>query len=222
MTTTLQLEPILSFLDGLSQHNDRAWFNANRPAYEAARGLFEQVIDELIDGLRPTDALQGLSGKNCISRIYRDVRFSKDKSPYKTNLGAMIAPGGWGAGWWGYYISIQPHGQSLAAGGLYNPDPQQLNRFRQAVDRDASRFKEIIHSRDFVDAFGTVEGERLKTAPKGFERTHPDIDLLQLKQITAIHHFTDAEVLADDFAGQVLVKCHALKPFLEYLSVISS
>jgi len=220
MSTVLNLQPVLGFLDELARHNDKVWFNQHRPDYDAARGMFEHVIDDLIDQLRPTDQLQGLSARDCISRIYRDIRFSKDKTPYKTNLGAMIAPGGWGAGWLGYYISIQPHGQSMVAGGLYNPDPEQLSRFRQVINRDAAAFKVLVTAPVFIDAFGKIEGERLKTAPKGYDREHPHIDLLQLKQITAIHRFSDEQVLADDFVEQVVAKCHALKPFLNYLTAV--
>lgn len=218
MPTTLNLKPALGFLDELSQHNDRIWFNEHRPAYNTARSLFEHFVDDIIDELRPGDHLQGLSARDCIARIYRDIRFSNDKSPYKTNLGAMITPGGWGSGWLGYYVSLQPHGQSMVAGGLYNPNPEQLTRFRQAINQDATRFKELIRAQDFVEAFGEIEGERLKTAPKGYDREHPEIKLLQLKQITAVRRFSDEEVLADDFAGQVIIKCHTLRPFLDYLT----
>jgi uncharacterized protein (TIGR02453 family) len=220
MPTTLNLKPVLSFLDQLGQHNERAWFKEHRPDYELARSTFEQYIDGIIDELRASDHLEGLRARDCIARIYRDIRFSKDKSPYKTNMGAMVAPGGWGAGWLGYYISIQPHGQSMVAGGLYSPDPEQLNRFRQAVNLDAADLKEVIGTKEFVDGFGNIEGERLKTAPKGYDREHRDIELLQLKQITAVHRFTDEEVLAGDFADQMVTKCHVLKPFLDYLTQV--
>jgi uncharacterized protein (TIGR02453 family) len=221
MPNTLNLEPTLNFLDELGRHNDKAWFNEHRPAYDVARSLFERLVDDLIDELRSTDHLQGLSARDCMARIYRDIRFSKDKSPYKINMGAMIAPGGWGANWLGYYISIQPRGQSMVAGGWYNPGPQQLNRFRQVINRDATGFKALISATGFVEAFGDIEGDRLKTAPKGYDREHADIKLLQLKQITAVHRFSDQEVLASDFASQVVIKCHALKPFLEYLTLVT-
>lgn len=220
MPDHFNLEPTLRFLEELDCHNDRGWFNQHRPDYEAARAMFEAMLDDLIVELRPTDDLQGLAAKNCIGRIYRDVRFSRDKTPYNTNLVAMIAPGGWGAGWLGYYISIQPRGQSMLAGGLYSPEPGQLDRFRQAIVRNAPQFKELISTREFIDAFGEVEGERLKTAPRGYDPAHPEIKWLQLKQITAIHHFSDADLLAGDFVEHAVDQCHALKPFLNYLAEI--
>jgi uncharacterized protein (TIGR02453 family) len=217
MSTTPNLEPVLSFLDDLSQNNNKLWFDQNRPAYAAARGAFEQFIDGVIDAFREVDNLQDLAAKACMPRINRDVRFSKDKSPYKTNLGALVAPGGWRATAQGYYISLQPHGQSMVAGGLYNPTPQQLDRFRQAIDQDAAGFRQITQAPDFVDVFTAVEGVRLKTAPKGYDRDHPAIDLLQLKQILAMRRFADQEVLAPDFAGRVVAACWAMRPFLKYL-----
>jgi len=217
MPTLPNLRPILSFLDELSRHNNKAWFDEHRPVYAATRETFERFIDDIIDEFRESDHLLGLTAKDCIARIYRDLRFSKDKTPYKTNMAAIIVPGGWRSPSLGYYISIEPQGQSLVAGGLYDPTAEQLNRFREAIGEDAAAFKKLTNAKDFVDAFGAVEGDRLKTAPKGYDRAHPEIALLQLKQITVVHHFTDEEVLASDFAGQVVVVCRAMKPFLDNL-----
>lgn len=217
MPTSPSLKPSLAFLDDLSRHNNKAWFDAHRPAYEAARGAFEQFIDGLIDVFRASDDLRDLRAKDCLARIYRDVRFARDKSPYKTNFGALVAPGGWKTTAHGYYLSLQPHGQSMVAGGLYAPTPKQLDQFRQAIHTNPAPFKKLIRAKAFVEAFGTVEGERLKTAPKGYDREHPELALLQLKQITVIHRFTDREVLAPDFARQAVAQCRAMRPFLNYL-----
>jgi uncharacterized protein (TIGR02453 family) len=221
MATHLNLGPILSFLDELSQNNNKTWFDGHRPDYEAARNSFEQFIDILIDEFRVSDHLQGLSAKECMARIYRDIRFSKDKSPYKTNLTAIIAPGGWKTSLFGYYVSLEPHTRSMAAGGLHSPTPEQLTRFRQDIVQDASEFKRLTSARDFVEAFGAVEGERLKTAPKGYDPAHPEIALLQLKQVTVLHRFSDPEVLASNFASRVITVCRAMRPFLGYLSEIT-
>jgi uncharacterized protein (TIGR02453 family) len=220
MDTSLNLKPILSFLGGLGTHNNKAWFDQNRPAYEDARETFGQFIDHLIDEFRDSDHLQGLTSKDCIFRINRDVRFSKDKSPYKTNFGALIGPGGRKAMQQGYYISIEPQGRSMVAGGLYMPTPEQLTRFRQAIDRDAAQLKKITRAKPFVDHFGAIEGERLKTAPQGYDRAHPDIELLRLKQVTVLHHFADKEIVAQEFHAQVVTVFRAMKPFLNYLDDI--
>lgn len=220
MKSTFNFHPILNFLGDLSQHNSRDWFDRNRPAYEAARDTFAGFIDYLIDEFRTSDNLQGLSSKECVSRIYRDLRFTKDKSPYNTNFSAIIAPGGRKSNLQGYYVSIQLQGQSLVAGGLHMPAPEQLSRFRQAVARDAGAFKAIIGKKVFVELFGKIEGERLKTAPKGYDRDHPEIELLQLKEVTALHYFSDQELLAEDFPENTVVVCRALKPFLDYLDEV--
>ena len=217
MPTAPDLAPALRFLDELSQNNEKSWFDQHRSDYETARRAFEQFVDGLIDELRESEQLQGLAAKDCVARIYRDVRFSKDKSPYKTNFGALIAPGGWRSGALGYYVGLEPHGRSMVAGGLYSPTPEQLDRFRQAIDEDAAAFQRVTGAQEFVEVFGEVEGERLKTAPKGYDRAHPRIALLQLKQVTAIRRFSDQEVLAPGLAGQVLAACRAMKPFLAYL-----
>ncbi len=220
MKSSFNFHPVLNFLDDLSRHNSRDWFEMNRPAYELARDTFSGFIDHLVDQLRASDNLLGLSAKDCVLRIYRDVRFSKDKSPYNTHLSAIIAPGGKKSLLQGYYVSIAPQGRSLIAGGLHMPAPEHLSLFRQAVARDAAAFKVIINSKVFVEQFGKIEGERLKTAPKGYDRDHPEIELLQLKEVTALHYFPDREVLADGFMDRAVIACRALKPFLDYLNEI--
>jgi uncharacterized protein (TIGR02453 family) len=220
MQPSLDLKPILHFLDELGQNNNKVWFDAHRPAYESTRKTFEQFINDLIDEFRAPDHLQDLTARECSARIYRDIRFSKDKSPYKKNYGAIVAPGGWRTDAFGYYVSIQPGGQSMVAGGLYSPTAEQLYRFRQMIAKDAAPFKKITQAKEFVTTFGAVAGDRLKTAPKGFDREHPEISLLRLKQITALHPFTDAEVLANDFEEKVIEVCQAMRPFLDYLAGI--
>jgi uncharacterized protein (TIGR02453 family) len=220
MPSPLNLGSIQSFLSELSLNNNKIWFDDHRPVYNAARETFEKFINGLIDEFRVPDNLQDLTARECMTRIYRDIRFSKNKTPYKTNMAAMIAPGGWKAPMLGYYISIEPKNQSIAAGGLYNPTPEQLNRFRQVIEWDASAFKKLLQGKEFIENFHEIEGDRLKTAPKGYERTHPEIELLQLKQLFVVHHFTDDEVLANNFSEKVVKVCRAMKPFLTYLNEI--
>jgi uncharacterized protein (TIGR02453 family) len=220
MKSTFNFHPIFNFLGELSHHNSRDWFEMNRQAYELARDTFAGFIDYLVDELRASDNLQGLSAKDCVLRIYRDIRFSKDKSPYNTHFSAIIAPGGKKSILQGYYVSIGPQGRSLIAGGLHMPTPEQLSLFRQAVARDAAAFKVITNRKVFVEQFGKIEGERLKTAPKGYDRAHPEIELLKLKDVTALHYFPDREVLADDFLDRAVIVCRAMKPFLDYLNEV--
>jgi len=220
MDKTINLEVVLNFLNDLSKHNNKPWFEQNRQVYEQAREMFERFINLLIDEFRASDDLQDLTAKDCISRIYRDIRFSKDKSPYKTNMWATIAPGGKKATRMGYHLALQPQGHSLVAGGMWEPSSGQLAIFRQAIDQDVAAFKKITQARSFRDNFGQIMGEKLKTAPQGYDRTHPEIDLLQLKQIMVIHPYTDSQVLAQDFPDQVISNCRAMRPFLDYLNHI--
>jgi uncharacterized protein (TIGR02453 family) len=217
MSDANHLNTTLQFLAELGLNNNKAWFDQHRKQYEAARDAYFGFIDEVIDEFRDVDHLGGLTAKDCTARIYRDLRFTRDKSPYKTNMGAIVAPGGWKGEGNGYYVSIEPGGYSMAAGGWYMPTSDQLNRFREAVDRDPDELRAILEETTFIDVFGALEGERLKTAPKGYDPTHPDIDLLRLKQITVIHHYPDQEVLMDNFKDQVELACRAMRPFLDYL-----
>ena len=118
----------------------------------------------------------------------------------------------------GYYISIEPRGLSLIAGGWYMPEGAQLAKFRKAIDRDASGLKKIMRAKAFVQHFGTLEGEKLKTAPQGYDREHPEIELLRLKQITVMEHLSDEAVLAPDFPRRTVAACRAMRPFLNYLA----
>ncbi len=222
MTTnpTFNFTAVLGFLDELSRHNSRDWFEENRPVYESARVTFEGFIDHLIDVFRSSDQLQGLSARECVTRIHRDLRFSKDKTPYNTSFSAIIAPCGKKSSLQGYYVSIAPRGRTLIAGGLHMPTPEQLSRFRQAIDRDATSFKVITGKKAFIQQFGKIAGERLKTAPKGYDRAHPEIELLQLKEVTVLHYFADQEVLAGDFPEKAVTVCRAMRPFLDYLNEV--
>ena len=220
MKSSVDLKPALDFLSQLEQNNNKAWFDAHRAAYEAARDAFADFVDDLIRGISAFDDLGDLSAKDCVFRINRDVRFAKDKSPYKTNMGAHIAPGGRKSGKLGYYLHIEPHDKSFVGGGLHMPMPPQLAAFRKAIARDASAFKQITRSKSFVQHFGTVSGERLSTAPQGYPRDHAEIELLQLKEVVAGQRIPDASVLSPDLAAHALKAFKALKPFLDYLNSI--
>ncbi len=214
---TATLKSTLEFLTQLERNNNKAWFEENRPAYDAARAAVEDFLEAVIDALRTSDQLGDLSAKQCLMRIHRDIRFSRDKSPYNTAISASIAPGGRKSGKMGYYVSVGPQDRSIVAGGLYSPTPEQLARFRKAIENDAGELRAIAKAKPFVEHFGQIAGEKLKTAPKGYERTHPDIDLLQLRQVIVIRHFTDAEILKPDFSAQVVAACRAMKPFVAWL-----
>lgn len=222
MSTAPGLKSVVRFLSDLEKNNNKSWFDEHRKEYENARVEFEILVEHLINEFRISDNLRDLSARQCVARIYRDIRFSKDKSPYKTNMAAIVAPGGWKTKTpEGYYISIGSGNHSLVAGGLYEPTASQLNRFRQAIDQDSRPFKAIIGAKAFASAFGVLDGERLKTAPKGYDRDHPDIDLLRLKRIVVFHRFTAKELTAPDFVSRVVTLCRTMKPFLAFINQVA-
>jgi uncharacterized protein (TIGR02453 family) len=221
MPTATDLQPTFRFLAQLRKHNDREWFEAHRADYEDAKNRFEILVDQLIAGLSPVEDMAGLQAKDCVMRIFRDVRFSKDKSPYKTNMAAEIRPGGRKSmHMGGYHLSLAPGGDSIIAGGLYMPEPAQLNRLRDAIASDAAPLKAISKNKDFKRYFGELEGEKVKTVPQGYDREHPEIELLRFKQLLAVHRMADEVVLGPRFVAHAVKVCTAMKPFNDYLSAI--
>jgi uncharacterized protein (TIGR02453 family) len=214
------LAPVFDFLSGLKEHNNKSWFEENRAAYELARECFESFVDQVIHEYGKYEDLGGITARDCVMRIYRDIRFSKDKSPYKTNMSANIAPGGKKSSSLGYHLHLQPHEESLIAGGLYMPTPEQLAKFRKAIDQDATPFKAIIKDKDFKKYFGTLDGEKVKTAPQGYSSEHPEIELLRFKQVVVAHRTSDETVLSPAFGGHTIRVFKAMKPFLDYLNGI--
>ena len=220
MKTSINLKPTLAFLGDLERNNNKAWFDKNRARYDEARGRFEDFVQALIVEIGAFENLTGVTPKDSIFRINRDIRFSKDKSPYKTHMAAAIAPGGRKSGTMGYYLHIGPRNQSMLGGGVHMPEPEQLARWREAVDRDAAKLNQVLDNKEFVRYYGALEGERLKSAPKGFPPDHPQIELLKLKQFATMHALTDKEVLAPDVVTSTVKAFTALKPFLDYLNSI--
>jgi uncharacterized protein (TIGR02453 family) len=216
----LDLRPVLEFLSHLKEHNNKAWFDENRAAYDVARERFESFVDQLISEYGGIEELGGITAKDCVMRIYRDTRFSKDKSPYKTNMSATIAPGGKKSSSLGYHLHLQPYDETLIAGGLYMPTPEQLARFRMAIDQDAAPFKAIINDKGFRKYFGMLEGEKVKTVPQGYRQNHPEIELLRFKQVVVVHRLSDEMVLSPKFSTHAVKTFTAMKPFLDYLNAV--
>ncbi|MHA1524306.1 MAG: DUF2461 domain-containing protein [Alphaproteobacteria bacterium] len=209
----------LEFLDALAANNTRDWFNANKPSFVVARQEFENLVGQLIFEITRFDSqVAGLEPKRCVFRIYRDTRFARDKRPYKTNFGAHMVAGGRGAerGRAGYYLNIAP-GDCFLAGGAHLPPAEWMGRIRRAISENASTLRGIIAHADFKKYFGEIEGEKLKTAPKGFAKDHGDIDLLRYKSLLAVHRFDDQRVLEPGFsayAGKVFGAMHPFGSFL--------
>jgi len=209
----------LKYLKDLAAHNERDWFQDTKPRFEKAKEEFEEFIEFLIHGISEFDAsVKGLEAKRCIFRIHRDVRFSKDKSPYKTHFGAHI--GAFASQVHdraGYYVHIEPQ-NSMLGGGAYQPPPPWLAAIREAIDSDGAALNRILASASFKKYFGALEGETLKTTPKGYPPDHRHIDLLRHKGFLAVHRPTDTEIVAPNFPKHVLQVFKALKPFDDYLN----
>ncbi|MCU0443792.1 MAG: DUF2461 domain-containing protein [Microscillaceae bacterium] len=210
---------IFDFLTQLKDNNQKAWLDNNRKLYETAKKDFEQIIKHLIQEIGFFDAqIAGLEAKACIFRLNRDIRFSKDKSPYKLNFGAFMQKGGKKTPLGGYYIHIQPGGESFLGGGIYMPEPTVLAKIRQEIDYNSAEFHQIIDSSSFKDFFGELWGEKVKTVPKGYDKDHPDIEILKLKSFTAFHQLSDAQVKAPDFFNHTLETFKIMKPLNDFLN----
>ena len=214
------MQTILNFLNDLKQHNNRDWFQDNKQRYEEAKTIFFGLTDILIAKIKEFDSSVDVnSAKECAFRIYKDVRFSKDKTPYKTNMGAYISKGGRKSTHAGYYIHIEP-GASFAGGGMYCPQTDVLKTLRQSIAEDATPLRSILSKPAFKTVFPELSGETLKTAPRGFDKNHPDIDLLRFKSYTVIKHLTDTELISKQFLDNTLTVFKTQKPFNDYLNQI--
>ena len=210
---------LLDFLKDLRENNHKEWFHAHKPVYQSVRKEFEAYVGLLIAGIaRFDDSVKNLDPKNCIFRINRDIRFSKDKSPYKTNFGAFIAPGGRKGGYGGYYLHIEP-GASFVAGGVYMPSSPALKAIRHEIYHYVDEFIEILEDPAFRKHFGELDPiEKLKTAPKGFPKDFEHIDLLNHKHYTASKPLSDELVTSESLTDEVLGAFEALYPMNYFLN----
>ncbi|MDB5255963.1 MAG: hypothetical protein JWM14_658 [Chitinophagaceae bacterium] len=218
MKAAYNLSLPLAFLKKIKKNNDRTWFTTHKADYEKAFGELIVFADLVLTDLKKQDDIETPSGKKSLFRIYNDVRFSKDKSPYKLNLGGgfrratALRRGG-------YYFHIQP-GNSFVAGGFWGPSTPDLSHIRQQIAADPEPLTGILRSKSFKKTFGTLQGEQLKTAPRGYTADHPAIDLLRCKQLIVRHDFSDEEVMHPSFHKKVAQTFHDMRPFLDYMSEI--
>jgi uncharacterized protein (TIGR02453 family) len=218
------MEPVkkstLEFLNNLKENNNRDWFIKNKSLYLDAKNNFESFVQEIIYKLIEFEPImKGLEVKSCVYRINRDIRFSNDKSPYKTHLGAFIVRGGKQNGdkLAGYYFHIEP-GKSIMAGGAYMPPSPWLSAIREKISEEPDKLIKIINTKDFIKYFGKIDGEKLKTAPKGYSSDHPHIDLLRFKSYLVVNEVTDKMVLSEKYFDHVLNVFKAMKPLNDYLN----
>jgi uncharacterized protein (TIGR02453 family) len=210
----------LKFLKDLKKNNNRPWFEKNKNSYLAAKDDLEQLTEQLINGLGKTDkAIADLKAKDCQFRIYRDVRFSKDKSPYKTNMGAWMNKGGKKINNAGYYFHCEP-GNSFLAGGYYMPMSPELNKIRQEIDYSFAEWKKIISSKSFKKYFTAgVDGiEILSRPPKGYDDANPAIEFLKMKSFVVRHPLADKDLQSKTLVKNVLTVYGAMKPLVDFLN----
>lgn len=208
------MKKTFEFLKQLEKNNNREWFAQHKAEYDSVvkenKTFFNQVYTEL----QEYDNLKGMH----IFRIYRDVRFSKDQTPYKNNFGVgysrskpMLRGG--------YYIQLEP-GNSFVGGGFWGPDAKDLLRIRKEFEINTAEIKKITSDDTFIKYFKEIKGDAVKTAPRGFDKDHPAIDLIRKKQFVVMRKFTDKEVLSDSFQKEAVLTLLAMRPFFDYMSEV--
>ena len=210
----------ISFLKSIRENNNKAWFDENKRTYDSARNAFIEAVQKMIDVITAFDAdIANLTPKECIFRINRDVRFSKNKQPYKNNMAAYFNRAGKKGTGAGYYVHIEP-GKSFAAAGIWMPEAKDLSRIRQEIDYNFAEWKKITGSTLFKKQFGAgIEtSDTLVRPPKGYEENNPAIVFLKLKSFIASKYFTDAEIVSNGFAAELSKTFKAVKPMIDFIN----
>ena len=212
MAVTVPKE-IFTFFKKLEKNNNREWFNEHKPEFKSLETELKGFYTAALEKLQKHDAIDKMK----IFRIYWDVRFSKNKTPYKTHLGGSFArtkPRLRG----GYYVHIAPNNESFIATGFWEPHKDDLLRIRKELELDADEFRKLINAKKFKSIWGDLVGDEVKTAPKGFSKEHADIDLIRKKQFIFTKKFTDKEVISPDFLMEVDKSFKAIRPYFDYVS----
>mgnify|MGYP000091002003 FL=1 len=212
----------LQFLKKLDKNNNKAWFDANRKQYEAAKLDFANLTGQVIAQFgKKEPAIALLQPKECVFRINRDVRFSKNKAPYKNNMGASIKAGGKKSLVAGYYIHLEPGGKSFVGGGLYMPDAGIVGKIRQEIDYNYAEFLKIVQNKKFVAQYGGLdfsEGMSLVREPKGYEKENPAITYIKLKSWVATAPLSDTALQDKNLATQLTKAFEYLQPLISFLN----
>lgn len=209
---------INEFLTKLAKNNSREWMTDHKSEYQHTRKIFEGLISELIAGISLfDDGIVGLLAKKSVFRLHRDTRFSNDKSPYKLNYGASITRGGRKSPFASYYIHLKP-GDNFIGGGMYMPEAEELKKIRQEIDYNSDEFLKIVKTDPFRKVFGEMQGDKLKTAPKGYPKDHAQIELLRHKGFYFLHKISDRDLGQEDFVADALEKYRLLHPFISYMN----
>ena len=205
---------LLTFLGDLKKNNNRDWFEVKKPIFKKHEADAKAFFAAIEKQLSEQDEIDGYH----LMRIYRDVRFSKDKTPYKPRFGGSFKRST-SALRGGYYLNIEP-GNSIVGGGFYGPSTEDLKRIRQEFEMDDSEINQILNNKKFKALFGEMQGEELKTAPRGFDPEHKAINLIKKKQFYVVRRLTDEEVLAPDFSKKIIESFTVIKPYFDYMSSV--
>ena len=209
---------ILAFLEQLSRNNNREWFNDNKTEFEEARDVFVEFLAYLIGQIELFDKnIIGVDPKKAMYRIYRDTRFSKDKTPYKTHFGGYICEFGRTSGNPGYYVHIEPEGHSIIGGGLYHPMPDVLAKVRQEIDYNGDKLMKIMNKDSFKKRFDIYNEDKLVRPPKGYDETNPHIEWLKMKSFLVMESYADKVVLGKDYVERVVSGFKEMAPFNAFL-----
>ena len=216
----MDFKKTFEFLKKLSRNNNREWFEKNKPTYLSIKGEFENFVGDVLHEMIPHDpSLEGLDPLKLTFRIYRDIRFSKDKTPYKTFLSAGMSSAGKGTGVPGYYFQIEPGNKSMIASGLYLPSADILAKIRQEIDYNGESFNALVSEKKFKRTFGRLwDEDKLKTMPKGYPKDHPYIEYLKLKSFLVMHSFKDEDVLNRNFIKKLVESMKVAKPLNDFLN----
>ena len=211
----------LQFLEDLKANNNRDWFLENKKRYEAVKKDYQQLVGDLLDAMKPLDpSLEMLEVKNCTFRINRDIRFSKDKTPYKSHLGVWLSSGAKGMNRSGYYLHLEK-GASFIAGGLYCPEANELKKMRKEIAFFHDDLEAILDEKNFKKEFKDFdrnEKNTLKNPPRGYEKEHPAIEFLKLKSFESSQRIDILEVTKKDFVSVMSKKLIALKPLNDFIN----
>lgn len=211
---------VTDFLKDLSANNSREWFQENKKRYQAAKKDFEAFISEVLAAFGQHEELTGLKPKDVCFRIFRDIRFSPDKTPYKVNMSAAIAKGGRKSAYHPFYIHIEPGGRSFIGGGSWAPSGEQLAKMRQEIDYNADELKKILSDPTFQKTYGALQGETLKTSPRDYPADHPEIDLLRHKQFVVSTEIDKKMLSSDKLVDYLLERYLIMQPFLRFLDYV--
>lgn len=219
MSTTAISKSTFDFLKDLRQNNNRDWFTENKSRYLEEQAKVIRLADNILNGVSKFDVLEPSTGKKSLFRIYRDVRFSKNKNPYKIHFsGQLKRATAYRRG--GYYFHFEPGGKTMIAGGFWAPSSADLKRMREEIAADPEPVRKLITAPDFVKTFGELKGDQVKTAPRGYTVDHPAIDLLRFKQYLLFREFSDQEAMSDDFLDQIVDTFKNMLPFFDHMSTV--